>query len=129
MNAQVRVVGVAPLEIVGSPVAMGVFVGAVLGKPLGICTVTQALVRVGFARLPHNMGLTQLVAVGILGGLGFTMSILIAGLAFSDVALELMAKCAILAGSVASAVLGIAFVRLSAPAGVVGRSDAGGGGA
>ena len=129
VNAQVRVVGVAPLEIVGSPVAMGVFVGAVLGKPLGICTVTLALVRVGFARLPHNMGITQLVAVGILGGLGFTMSILIAGLAFSDAALELMAKCAILAGSVASAVLGIAFVRCLAPAGVVGRTDAGGGGA
>lgn len=51
--------------------------------------------------------------LGIMGGLGFTMSILIAGLAFSDPALELAAKCAILAGSVTSTVVGLAFVRIA----------------
>jgi NhaA family Na+:H+ antiporter len=53
------------------------------------------------------------VAVGIMGGLGFTMSILIAGLAFPDSGQVMAAKCAILAGSVTSALVGIAFVRVA----------------
>ena len=86
--------------------------GAVLGKPIGIIGVTFLLVKVGFAKLPRHVDWMQICAVGIMGGLGFTMSILIAGLSFSDASLVLAAKCAILAGSVTSASLGIAFVRV-----------------
>ena len=111
VNAQVRFVGVDMGLILGNSVTQGTFVGAVVGKPVGIILVTFMLVRVGFAKLPRNVDWTQVVAVGIMGGLGFTMSILIAGLAFPDPMLVMAAKCAILAGSVASAVLGIVFVR------------------
>jgi NhaA family Na+:H+ antiporter len=55
----------------------------------------------------------QVIAVGIMGGLGFTMSILIAGLAFSDPSQVMAAKCAILVGSVTSAIIGVAFVRIA----------------
>ena len=78
-----------------------------------IILVTFLLVRIGFAKLPRNVDWMQVIAVGIMGGLGFTMSILIAGLAFPDSEQVMAAKCAILAGSVASAVAGILYVRIA----------------
>ena len=113
VNAQVRFVGADLAAVAASPVAHGAWLGAVLGKPLGIVLVTWLLVKVGFAKLPKNMDWVQVGAVGIMGGLGFTMSILISGLAFTSPADVMAAKCAILLGSVSSALIGIAFVMLS----------------
>lgn len=111
VNAQLRLVGADFGAIVMDPVTRGVFFGAVLGKPLGIISVTLLLVKIGFAKLPKNMDWVQVAAVGIMGGLGFTMSILISGLAFVSASEVMAAKCAILVGSLTSAVLGIVFVR------------------
>ena len=111
VNAQLRLVGADFGAIVMDPVTRGVFLGAVLGKPLGIILVTFVLVKIGFAKLPKNMDWVQVAAVGIMGGLGFTMSILISGLAFASASEIMAAKCAILVGSLTSAVLGIVFVR------------------
>ena len=111
VNAQLRLVGADFGAIVMDPVTRGVFFGAVLGKPLGIISVTLLLVKIGFAKLPKNMDWVQVTAVGIMGGLGFTMSILISGLAFASASEVMAAKCAILVGSLTSAVLGIVFVR------------------
>lgn len=111
-NAQVRLVGVDVGSILADNVARGTFLGAVLGKPLGIVLVTALLVRIGFARLPKNVTWGQVITVGIMGGMGFTMSILISGLAFSDPREMLVAKCAILAGSVIAGVLGLLFIRI-----------------
>lgn len=111
VNAQLRLVGADFGAIVMDPVTRGVFFGAVLGKPLGIISVTLLLVKIGFAKLPKNMDWAQVAAVGIMGGLGFTMSILISGLAFASASEVMAAKCAILVGSLTSAVLGIVFVR------------------
>ena len=111
VNAQLRLVGADFGAIVMDPVTRGVFFGAVLGKPLGIISVTLLLVKIGFAKLPKNMDWVQVAAVGIMGGLGFTMSILISGLAFASASEVMAAKCAILVGSLTSAVLGIVFVR------------------
>lgn len=113
VNAQVRLVGANIWDIVSNSVTQGAFVGAVVGKPIGIILTTFVLVRVGFAKLPKHVDWPQVIAVGIMGGLGFTMSILISGLAFSDPQLVMAAKCAILAGSVTSALLGILFVRIA----------------
>jgi NhaA family Na+:H+ antiporter len=111
-NAQVRLVGVDLGTVVTDRVVQGAFFGAVLGKPIGIIAVTVLLVKIGFAKLPNNVSWSQIVAVGIMGGMGFTKSILIAGLSFSDPAEVLGAKCAILAGSVVAAVAGLVFVRV-----------------
>ena len=111
VNAQLRLVGADFGAIVMDPVTRGVFFGAVLGKPLGIISVTLLLVKIGFAKLPKNMDWVQVAAVGIMGGLGFTMSILISGLAFASASEVMAAKCAILVGSLTSAILGIVFVR------------------
>lgn len=111
VNAQVRVVGIDIGTILVDPVTLGVFFGAVVGKPIGIILTTLVLVRVGFSKLPRHVDWTQVIAVGLMGGLGFTMSILISGLAFANPAEVMAAKCAILAGSLTAAVVGIAFVR------------------
>lgn len=113
-NAQVRLVGVEPGTIIADSVARGVFFGAVVGKPLGIIAVTFLLVKIGFAKLPEHVNWSQVTAVGIMGGLGFTMSILISGLSFSDPNEVLAAKCAILVGSVVAAVAGLVYVHVSA---------------
>ena len=112
VNAELHLVGENFGALLASPVAHGVYLGAVLGKPLGIILVTYLLVRLGFARLPRGMGWGQVVTVGIMGGIGFTMSILITGLAFADPADAIAGKCAILLASVSSAVLGLLFARL-----------------
>ena len=113
-NAQIRLVGVDLGAVVTDSVPLGVFFGAVLGKPLGIILVTALLVRIGFSKLPRHVSWSQIIAVGIMGGMGFTMSILISGLAFGDPTKVLGAKCAILAASVVSGVAGLAFVRVHA---------------
>lgn len=110
VNAQVCLVGADPSAIIADPVTRGVFLGAFLGKPIGIIGVTFLLVKIGFAKLPKGVDWKQIVGVGLMGGLGFTMSILIAGLAFVSEAEVLAAKCAILACSVASASVGSAFI-------------------
>lgn len=113
VNAQLRIVGADLGAIVADPVARGVFFGAVLGKPIGIIGVTWVLVKVGFAKLPKHVDWLQIIAVGLFGGLGFTMSILISGLAFSDPNEVMAAKCAILMGSVTAAILGLVYVRVA----------------
>ena len=113
VNAQVRLVGADFSLIVADPVTQGVYLGAVLGKPIGIILVTFLLVKIRFSELPKNVDWVQVIAVGIMGGLGFTMSILIAGLSFADPAKVLAAKCAILLGSLTSALLGLLFVNAS----------------
>ncbi|MBM6675511.1 Na+/H+ antiporter NhaA [Olsenella uli] len=112
VNAELHLVGASLPSVLTSPVAHGVFLGAVVGKPAGIIGMTALLVRLGFARLPRGMDWPQVVTVGLMGGVGFTMSILITGLAFADPANAIAAKCAILLGSLASALLGTLFGRL-----------------
>ena len=113
VNAQVRIVDMDLATIIADPVTKGVYFGAVLGKPIGIILVTWLLVHIGFAKLPKHVDWPQIIAVGIMGGLGFTMSILISGLAFPDPNEVMAAKCAILAGSVTSAILGLLFVHVA----------------
>ena len=113
VNAQVHLVGADFGAILTDPVTLGVYFGAVLGKPIGIFLVTFILVKGGFGKLPQGMDWVQVAAVGIMGGLGFTMSILISGLAFDAAAEVMAAKCAILLGSFTSAILGIVFVKLA----------------
>ncbi len=92
--------------------AQGVFLGLVLGKPLGIVAVTAVLVKTGFSPLPEGSNWGQLICVGVLGGVGFTMCILISGLSFSYGAEQLAAKCAILAASVTASLLGLALLNV-----------------
>lgn len=114
VNAQVRLVGVDLVQLALDPVAMGTYFGMLLGKPIGIVGVTFLLVKLGIAELPSKVTWHHIVGVGILGGIGFTMSILISGLAFPAEPFEtLAAKAAILAGSVSAAVIGMAYMAFA----------------
>ena len=126
VNAQVRLVGVDPLALALDPVALGTYFGMVLGKPLGIAGMTFFLVKVGICELPRRVSRAQIVGVGILGGIGFTMSILISGLAFPVEPFEVLAaKAAILLGSLTAAAAGMAFMHFACKApGSAGPGDA-----
>lgn len=113
VNAQVRLVGVDMSTLLTDPVTLGVYFGMLLGKPIGIFGMTFALVKLKISELPHNVNWHMIAGVGILGGIGFTMSILISGLAFPTAQFEVLAaKAAILAGSVTAAVLGMIYMSV-----------------
>jgi NhaA family Na+:H+ antiporter len=90
---------------VATPVALAVATGLVLGKPLGIVLFSYASVRMGLTRLPEGVDWWTMLGAGCLGGIGFTMSHFIAGLALDGALLD-EAKVGILAGSAVNAILG-----------------------
>jgi len=82
-----------------------------VGKPVGILGVGWISVRLGIAQLPHGARWPQLAGASMLAGIGFTMSLFFAGVAFgTNDTLALSAKVGILVGSVASAAFGVAFL-------------------
>ncbi len=93
-------------ELLRSHVAWGVFFGLVIGKPLGIAAFSWAAVKMGFASLPHHVNWRMVTAVGVLAGIGFTVSIFISSLAFNDPVMLTDAKAAILGASVAAGIIG-----------------------
>lgn len=113
VNAQITLVGADFGALLSSTVTRGVFFGAVFGKPLGIIFVTLLLVKGKICKLPAKVDWIQICAVGLMGGLGFTMSILISNLAFPDAGEILAAKVAVLTASFASAILGLCFVHVT----------------
>ena len=94
-----------------SPDSLGIFFGLVVGKPLGIALFTGASIALGWCALPEGTRFTQLIGVGCLAGIGFTMSIFITLLAFDDPAIVVNAKTAILASSLVAAVVGAVWIR------------------
>lgn len=97
----------------GSPAGMGIILGLVLGKPLGIWLFSLGTVAAGWCALPAGLSWKQLAGAGCLGGIGFTMSIFITLLAFDDPVWVDQAKTAILAASVAAGILGYLWLHLA----------------
>ncbi len=93
------------------PDSLGIFFGLVIGKPLGIALFAGAAIAFGWCALPEGTRFTQLIGVGCLAGIGFTMSIFITLLAFDDPAIVVNAKTAILASSLVAALLGAFWIR------------------
>ncbi len=93
-------------------VMIGVFIGLVVGKPIGIMTASWIAVRLGWCQLPSDTSWRGVWLVGCLGGIGFTMSIFIANLAFSSEALLNAAKLGVLAASACAAVAGLIVGKL-----------------
>jgi Na+:H+ antiporter, NhaA family len=91
------------------PIATAIFFGLTLGKPLGVITFSWLAVRSGIAVRPPGLDWGMLAGGGILAGIGFTMALFIAGLAFGDNHLN-AAKLGILSASVVSALLGTALL-------------------
>jgi len=99
-------------EIFTSPIAWGIICGLALGKPLGILIASKGASRAKVAQLPEGASTAALVAVGSTAGIGFTVAIFIAKLAFSDPALQDRAVSAVMVGSLISGLIGVALFRL-----------------
>jgi NhaA family Na+:H+ antiporter len=113
-NAGVRLDGVDFNTPAAQGIVTGVAAALVIGKPLGIFLCSWAAVRLGWCRLPPTVTWSGVALVGCLGGIGFTMSVFIANLAFQIESHLAAAKTAVLLASVVAAIFGLAFGRLRA---------------
>lgn len=87
--------------------SLGIIAGLLLGKPIGILLATLLLVKMKWGSLPEGAGFSHIIGVGFMAGIGFTMSIFISNLAFSDADIIQNSKIAVLVGSVLSAIIGM----------------------
>jgi NhaA family Na+:H+ antiporter len=110
-NAGVTFSGGIARELLTSPIAWGIIAGLVLGKPLGILGFSMLATRCRLAQLPQAVNWRQIGAVGMLAGIGFTVSIFISSLAFRNDSYVAQAKTAVLAASLISGVLGYIALR------------------
>ena len=108
-----------PLENVGlsslnSPLTLGIALGLIVGKPLGVFLFSYLSVKLRLAQLPQGVNFAQIFAIAILCGIGFTMSMFLAGLAFGEAAynsFDTLSRLGILLGSGVSAVVGYVLLR------------------
>lgn len=94
-----------------SPLGLGIIAGLFIGKPLGITLLSWISVKLGLSELPKGTKWTQVLAIGLMGGIGFTMSIFIALLSFSDISHQTEAKFAILVASALSGIIGYIILK------------------
>jgi len=89
----------------------GIFLGLTIGKCFGITLFSWLAIHSGIGILPHNVTMKHVVGIGLLGGMGFTMSIFIAGIGFNELNSELInSKAAILSGSLIAGILGYSWM-------------------
>jgi NhaA family Na+:H+ antiporter len=100
---------------VNHPVTLGVTLGLVVGKPLGIFLFSYLASKTLKAPLPSGVGWFHIAGAGILGGIGFTMSLFISGLSFAEAEFAELSKLGIIMGSLVSAVLGLLLLSLIKP--------------
>jgi NhaA family Na+:H+ antiporter len=98
-------------EALSSPVALGIVLGLVVGKPLGITLFAWLAVRSGLSELPEGTGWRHIYGAGWLAGIGFTMSLFITDLAFSEDSLVQIAKLDILGASLIAGSVGWTILR------------------
>ena len=94
-----------------SPIGLGVILGLCLGKPLGIFLSAWLLIRLKLVKMPEGVRFVHFAGAGILGGIGFTMSLFIASLAFANPAELMTAKTGIVCASLLAGVSGILFFK------------------
>jgi NhaA family Na+:H+ antiporter len=104
-NAGVSLQGLSLAKLLQS-VPLGIALGLLVGKPLGIVGATWLAVKGGLAPRPEGASWRQILGIGMLGGIGFTMSLFIGTLAFPDPVHAAQLRLGVLAGSIVSAVVG-----------------------
>ena len=115
-NAGLSLSGMSPGDL-AHPVTLGVIAGLLLGKPIGILLFVGLAVAIGIARLPRDVSWPQLLGIAFACGIGFTMSLFIAGLAFEHGSGDYFNgdRLGIVVGSVLSAVAAFGLLKLSLP--------------
>ena len=115
-NAGVEVSGESLNQALSSPITIGIVVGLVVGKIVGVSSFTWLAVRLGICRLPEGATWPEVMGIGALAGIGFTVSLFITNLAFTPEHIISQATIGILAASVIAALAGAAILRSSRPA-------------
>ena len=105
-NAGVRFAGIDIGDALTDPITIGVALGLIVGKSVGITLALYLAVRFGVARLPIGSTWSHIRGLAVLGGIGFTVSLFVTGLAFDDPAMADLAKIGIFAGSAVAGVTG-----------------------
>lgn len=113
-SAGVTFIGANTVELIVQPVVLAIVAGLVVGKLVGVLGTTAIITRLTPLRLPDNIGLRDLAPIGLLAGIGFTVSLLIAELSFPDSEHTGGAKLAILAGTLIAAGGAAVLLRLDA---------------
>ena len=114
-NAGVPLTRAALAAAVSSPITGGVVLGLVVGKLLGISGAAWLALRLRIGALPEAVTSRQLVALAAVAGVGFTVSLFIASLAYPTAELQDQARVGILAGSLLAAIIGAVLLRASLP--------------
>ncbi len=115
-NADVAVTGLDLATVTSSPVVLGVFCGLVLGKPIGIMLFSFITIKTKIAKLPEFVTWRHMFGASVLGGVGFTMAIFVANLAYTDAMLITEAKLSILVASTVAGIVGFVLLFLQAKA-------------
>lgn len=115
-NADVAFIGGNMVDMMTSSVTLGVFFGLLVGKPLGIMLMSFITIKLKIASLPENVNWFHMLGASILGGVGFTMAIFVANLAFADPVMVSEAKLGILMASLVAGVLGFLLLYFQARA-------------
>jgi len=98
-------------SFLSSTISMGIMAGLILGKPFGITLFSYAAVKMKISELPASSKWTHILGIGLLGGIGFTMSIFISILAFDDMVTIDQSKISVLVASFISAVAGFIWLK------------------
>ncbi len=107
------IIGSDSLQTLVNPNEIGIMAGLVIGKPLGITLLCFIVVTLGICRLPLDLNWKHLFGAGLLGGIGFTMSIFITNLAFTGNAMEINgSKMAVLLASLTAGTIGFIWLKL-----------------
>ena len=109
------VLGDLGMSAVLQALPLGVVIGLVIGKPIGIVLAAISLRALGWARFPDGMDVKSMIGLGVLCGIGFTMSLFIASLAYQETVQYDAAVLGILGASVIAAVLGLLWLRMVLP--------------
>lgn len=114
-NAGIRIDFSSISQVIFEPVSLGIILGLIFGKIIGISGITFLAIKIGIAKLPQNSSMSQIFGVSALGGIGFTMSIFVADLAFqNNDALIFQAKIGILIASLLAGIFGFIWLRFFA---------------
>lgn len=115
VNAGVHIEDFTLDSFVTNHISLGIILGLVLGKPIGIMLFSFMAIKLKLAKLPVGVSWSQMLSVGFLAGIGFTMALFISNLALSADHLEMFSKLGILTASLIAGVIGSALLQFSKP--------------
>ncbi|WP_420860894.1 Na+/H+ antiporter NhaA [Algirhabdus cladophorae] len=111
-NAGVVLTGMSVGDLL-APLPLGIALGLIIGKQIGVFGVSFAMVKMGMARLPYGANWLHIYGIACLAGIGFTMSLFIGSLSFDDAALMNQVRIGVLSGSIISGVLGYSALMIA----------------